>query len=404
MSAAGVCIICGEDSGDYGMKLLVIDCFNNYDIRIKPILDFFEYHNYECTYVTSDFDHREKKRYQCLDEKTIQIKVPKYSKNISFKRIISHIIFSYRAYKKMLDLKPDCIYTIVPPNSITWFAKRYKMKYKNTKLIFDIYDLWPETMPIKKLKKSLPFYLWGAIRNKNIKYADLVITECNLFKDILKNYLKETKAETLYLAKREINVVSKPKLSEYEIHLAYLGSINNIIDIPKIKEIIETIKKVKSVTLHIVGDGESRQELIDAAQAGGATVEYHGKIYDSQEKQDIFDKCHFGLNIMKDNVCVGLTMKSIDYFQHGLPIINNIPADTAEIVEKYGVGVNILEDDDIKLKINSLTLEENTILKSRVINLFKEKFSIDAFFENMGNILQNHLSMMAEEDANEFNN
>lgn len=385
------------------MKLLVIDCFNNYDTRIKPILDFFEYHNYECIYVTSDFDHREKKRYNCLDKKTIQIKVPKYSKNISFKRLISHIVFSYRTYRKMLNLKPDCIYTIVPPNSITWFAKRYKKKYKNTKLIFDIYDLWPETMPIKKLKKSLPFYLWGAIRNKNLKYADLVITECNLFKDILKEYLKDVKAETVYLTKREIDVVSKPQLSYDEIHLAYLGSINNIIDILKIKEIIENINKVKPVTLHIIGDGESKQELIYAAKAGGATVEYHGKIYDQQEKQDIFDKCHFGLNIMKDSVCVGLTMKSIDYFQHGLPIINNIPADTAEIVEKYGVGVNILQEDDINLKSKSITFEVARISKYRTTELFKEKFSINAYFKNMENILQNHLLMIAGEDTNEFN-
>ena len=82
------------------------------------------------------------------------------------------------------------------------------------------------------------------------------------------------------------------------------------------------------VTLHIIGDGESKQELIDAAKAGGATVEYHGKIHDPQDKQDIFDKCHFGLNIMK-SVCVGLTMKSIDGFLS--PIINNIPV-TAGIV------------------------------------------------------------------------
>lgn len=45
---------------------------------------------------------------------------------------------------------------------------------------------------------------------------------------------------------------------------------------------------------------------------------------------------------MKDNVCVGLTMKSIDYFQHGLPIINNIQEDTTEIVKQYKVGLMLL--------------------------------------------------------------
>jgi glycosyltransferase involved in cell wall biosynthesis len=164
--------------------------------------------------------------------------------------------------------------------------------------------------------------------------------------------------------------------------LAYLGSINNIIDIPKIKEIIETISKIKPVTLHIIGDGESKQELIDEAKAGGATVEYHGKIYDPQKKQDVFDKCHFGLNIMKSSVCVGLTMKSIDYFQHGLPIINNIPADTAEIVEEYGVGVNIGDgvNDILAVFVSS---DAGIERRKSSLSVFNELFSRDSFTKRM---------------------
>ena len=36
---------------------------------------------------------------------------------------------------------------------------------------------------------------------------------------------------------------------------------------------------------------------------------------------------------MKQEVFVGLTMKSIDYFEAGLPIINNIHGDTWNIVK-----------------------------------------------------------------------
>ena len=53
------------------------------------------------------------------------------------------------------------------------------------------------------------------------------------------------------------------------------------------------------------------------------------------------DTCHYGLNIMKDTVCVGLSMKSIDYWECGLPIVNNLKGDTREIVEKEMCGVNI---------------------------------------------------------------
>ena len=48
---------------------------------------------------------------------------------------------------------------------------------------------------------------------------------------------------------------------------------------------------------------------------------------------------------MKKSVCVGLTMKSIDYFEFGLPIINNIKGDTWNAVEEYGIGINYRRRD-----------------------------------------------------------
>lgn len=37
---------------------------------------------------------------------------------------------------------------------------------------------------------------------------------------------------------------------------------------------------------------------------------------------------------MKTSVCVGLTMKSLDYYAGGLPIINTIAGDTYEYAKK----------------------------------------------------------------------
>lgn len=367
------------------MKAVIVNCFDTYEDRVDLVHEFFKEQGYDVTVIQSDFRHFEKVHREELKEDFIFVKSKPYYKNLSFGRISSHYKYASDAFKIIEEIKPNLLYTFIPPNSLAKFAASYKKKNNDVKLILDLIDLWPETMPIGKAKKYQPFTYWGAMRDKSLKYADLVITECNLYQDVIGNALKGIKTETVYLANREIDVVSNPQLSEDEIHLAYLGSINNIIDILKIKEIIESIIITKPVTLHIVGDGERKQELIDAAKAGGATVEYHGEIYDAQVKQDIFDKCHFGLNIMKDSVCVGLTMKSIDYFQHGLPIINNIPADTAEIVEKYGVGINI-EDGLTNLTVQLFKVGNNdAIITMRVKSLyiFREKFSVSSYNYNM---------------------
>ncbi len=368
------------------MKAVIVNCFDTYEDRVDLVHEFFKEQGYEVTVIQSDFRHFKKMYREETKEDFIFVKSKSYYKNLSVSRLSSHYKYANDAFKLVEELKPDLLYTFVPPNSLAKFAASYKQRHKELKLILDLIDLWPETMPIGKAKKFPPFTFWGAMRDKSLKYADIVLTECDLYQSVLGDVLTDVKTETVYLAKREIDVVSNPQLSENEIHLAYLGSINNIIDIPKIKEIIESIMKVKPVILHIIGDGESKQGLIDAAKASGAVVKYHGKIYDPQEKQNIFDKCHFGLNIMKSSVCVGLTMKSIDYFQHGLPIINNIPADTAEIVEKYGVGVNILGNISNENHKTIFNLELTQKAKHNASDLFKKKFSTDAFLKKMESI------------------
>mgnify|MGYP000267996610 CR=1 FL=1 len=369
------------------MKVVITNCFDTFEDRVDLVHEFFKEQGDEVTVIQSDFRHIKKVYREESKDDFIFVRSKSYYRNLSVVRLYSHYMFSSSAYKLVEDLKPDLLYTFVPPNSLAKFAFIYKQKHENVKLIVDLIDLWPETMPIGKVKNFPPFTLWSAMRDNSLKYADFVITECDLYQTVLRDVLKDVKVETVYLAKREISVVTNPQLSEDEIHLAYLGSINNIIDIPKIKDIIKAIKEIKPVVLHIIGDGEKKQELINAAKSCGASVKYYGKIYSPQEKQDIFDKCHFGLNIMKKSVCVGLTMKSVDYFQHGLPIINNIPADTANIVEKYGVGINL--DNVYELRDYFSTPIDYKGMKNKAKELFKSMFSIPIYKEKLVKIINN---------------
>lgn len=72
------------------------------------------------------------------------------------------------------------------------------------------------------------------------------------------------------------------------------------------------------MTVHIIGEGERREELVQAIRDAGAQAEFHGAIYDEAEKHRILTRCRFGLNLMRDSVCIGLTMKSVDYWKHDL--------------------------------------------------------------------------------------
>lgn len=371
-------------------NLIIVNCFDTYEERVDLLHIFFKEQGYNVTVIQSNFRHIKKVGRKTEKRDFIFVKTMPYYKNLSIKRLVSHYKYAKATFDIVERLQPNLLYILAPPNYLLELAVKYKLKSKNVKLIFDLIDLWPETMPINKFKEVSIFKLWSSMRNKNLKYADFVVTECDLYRDVLSNHLENIPTKTLYLAKRDSNVNSVPKLHKEEIHLVYLGSINNIIDIPKIKEIIQAIEKFKRVIFHIVGDGEKKNELISELREIDIIIKDHGKVYSSVEKQKIFNLCHFGLNIMKDSVCVGLTMKSIDYFQHSLPIINNIPSDTAKIVEKYNIGFNLNENNilDIAIMIQTQSNEENIEMRKRTRKVFLKLFSVSAFNANLHKILK----------------
>lgn len=366
------------------MNVVIVNCFDTYEQRVILLQKYFHNRNWNVSIVTSNYRHIQKSFRKDTIENFIFIPVIPYSKNMSISRLVSHMLFSVDAFKKVENLNPDLLWVLSPPNSVIKYASQYKQKKPRITLIIDIIDIWPETMPISKVKRLFPFSLWRSLRDKYINLADIVITECNLFKDLLYNICDISKIYTLYLAKGEQTLESSPNPPADRYALCYLGSINNIIDIPCICNIIKSMpKKEKVPELHIIGDGEKRNILINEAIKAGAKVIYYGKIYDPKEKQIIMDKCHLGLNIMKPSVFVGLTMKSMDYFQAGIPIVNNIQGDTWDMVQQYNLGINYNNQNISDMDLNKILVNRESIKK-----FFRDKLSVDTFYQTLTSILE----------------
>ena len=92
----------------------------------------------------------------------------------------------------------------------------------------------------------------------------------------------------------------------------------------------------------------------------------------------------FCINIMKESVCVGLTMKSMDYFEYGIPLLNNIKGDTWKIIEKYGVGYNLKNPEDITWK----ELKDKVNIRQKVRKVGEKLFTIESFYKTMDQIMR----------------
>lgn len=368
------------------MKAVIVNCFDTYGDRVELLRKTLVEKGFSVEVFTSDYKHIEKIYINELREGYRYFHAQPYTKNLSMERLKSHQMLSREVFsyldKNGNDI--DLLWVLLPPNTFAKDAAEIKRKHKNIKLIFDLIDLWPETMPIPVVKNLWPITVWGKIRDDNLNTADYIVTECDLYQKVLNLKQYGVPFATLYLAKEKSTQEIRSPQDDGRLSLCYLGSINNIIDIDAICSIIRQAEKKYPVDLHIIGDGEKREELISRTKLSSARVFYHGKIYDEKGKQDIFNQCHYGLNIMKKSVCVGLTMKSLDYLSGGLPIINNIKGDTWDSVEKYSIGINYPEE--IILKDNEKIRRRVSIYFDTFLSRFAFEKSVSQIIEGLGNL------------------
>lgn len=356
-------------------KAVIISCFGWYTERLIYIEEVLKQKGFSVTIYNSDFLHFKKERV-VKSNNCNYVHVPSYKKNLSLARLYSHAVFSYRIFLILKEYKPDFVYALVPPNSVVKACSKYKKLNRNIFLVYDIIDMWPESYTGVKLLQY-PFKKWRDLRDKNLAFADHVFTECDLYKSFISTKIKLI--STLYLCREEVLPYTPKEWDGHNLDVAYLGSINNIIDIPLISQLLFSLSKQLKVTFHIVGGGESKELLVNLVKTNGVQVVDHGVIFDKPQMREIISRCHFAVNMMKKNVCVGLTIKSMDYFQIGVPLFNTIKADTTDIVEKYHCGFNVNNVQETADQIMSLDSESYRKMRENVHKVFLEMFTVDVF-------------------------
>lgn len=353
------------------MKALIATCFESNEERASFVYDACIKKGLDAVLLTSDFSHMRKTKRESIPEHFNALHARPYHKNLSVKRMHSHYRFAKDLFVRIEEEDPDLIWLMAPANSLIKEAETYKKKHPEKKLIIDIIDMWPESLPMDISKDVFPLNLWRNIRRKHIGCADLLVSECDLYQNILSKEYKG-RIKTIRWARKGKSIETPCKADDDPFVLVYIGSINNIIDTERIAKLISSINK--PVVLHVIGEGENTSSFIK--QLGEVCeVIYHGPIRDEEKKKAIFELCHSGINIYKEGLYIGLTVKCIDYFQHGLPIINNIKGDTSDLVERYQAGINVDENNSI---------DEEKLIQMRKNNqniyaLFDENLSYAVF-------------------------
>lgn len=330
------------------MKEKVIIISNFYkeidNSRGYTIYKFFKEAGYETKVICSDFSHSKKIKEEYKKKiDLLIIKTKKYKRNISLKRIYSHVRFSIDVVKKLKKEQCDLVYVILPPNILGYLVTKY-CKKKGIKVITDIIDLWPEALPIPNLlerilDKSMNI-IWKKFREKSLERSNYILTESNYFYKKLR-LEKYNNSKIIYLKKIGVEKITK-KLSEKDliIRIGYLGNIGAIYDFEGLIKIANELSKFRKVVIEIIGVGEKEKFLKEELKRNNIKFKFHGIIYNEERKKEILSNCDFGFNGYKNNTEVALSYKSIDYFSYGIPILNSAKGDTWDMILEKKVGIN----------------------------------------------------------------
>lgn len=338
-------------------KIIIISLFfyeTSDNIRISTVYNLLKERGADVELITTDFNHRTKKKHDIsLHPKDITfLKVPGYKKNLSMGRIYSHLVFALRlsSYLRKLPYTPSKIYCIVPTVSSGWVCSRF-CRRNDIPFVADVIDLWPESFIVlsrwTKFMRFLTFPM-RLMARKVYSSADFLYAGSADYAKYAGKFNKKTKAVPVYLGTDMARFHEWVSYSTMEIHkpgnqtwICFGGMLGNSYDIDIILEGFKKFmeKGMKNVKLIFIGDGQERNRILRFKEQTKLDIEITGFLKYADYLKYLTSS-DIAINSFKEGTRVAYSYKFNDYISAGLPVVNNVQGEMAEMVVKYKIGRN----------------------------------------------------------------
>jgi glycosyltransferase involved in cell wall biosynthesis len=332
---------------------------------------------YDVTFITSDFSHQFKKNYLIQDMKekldteiykTVIFAVAPYFTNLSIKRMKTHISFAYQLYNFLdVNIKDgDTVITSSIPPELTLAVYLLKRR-RNITTILDVRDIWPDAFPLKNNFAGILFSFYcNTIYKLTLRSFDKISYVANSFNDWISKYTSNNIKVFIplgYDADRWKNIEYKPVTNK--IKLVYIGNISYQFDI---RLIVDFVNKNEKYEFHIIGDGETLNELKDLSKTDRNI--FYGRCAPEKVVELVKSK-DIAILPISENSTAYMPNKLFDYLGAGIPILSLGENDSSIFVKENNIGWTCSFNlEDIKNTLYSISIEDmlqkhNNILKIR---------------------------------------
>lgn len=391
------------------MKIIIISLFGfNASGREANLIDY-TFKDYDVLGISSDFYHAKKEYidYSKISNSICEIKhihVPSYKKNLSIGRIISHIYFAIRLKKLLssLNYSPELIYCAMPTSTAAYVAGKF-CKKNNIPFVVDVIDLWPDSLiPIVRFKKLIEVIVWPWkwTTRKVYRMADYISGESKKYTEIAHNVNPKVPFSYTYLGvdrekvKRLLDsskiFLDKP---DGEIWIGYGGSLGQSYDFEVILHGLRKLTEEKiPYKMWFIGDGEKAAYIKENVINHNLNVEITGRL-PYKDLLKYLSYCDIAINSFNQDTLVVHSYKFNDYIATGCFVLNNLPGETADMIDKYKVGYNFNTKtfNHILIKTISNWNEIKHSLSSNIRELVTNELETKTIYYRLGKEIKTHL-------------
>ena len=142
---------------------------------------------------------------------------------------------------------------------------------------------------------------------------------------------------------------------------------------------------IKEVYSTYFGGLETQRSFIQSVLSVGVNVIDHKDLDSQSTRQEVYDQCHYGLNLMDFE---GINSESLEYMCGQIPIINSIEGDLSQFCKLWDIVKNI-DAQNYKIVASNICAESLDVQLNRrlhIRNLYKTYFTKDKFFETLDEI------------------
>lgn len=328
---------------------------------------------------------------------------PDHSKS-KIKRIINYLSFAITA--TLVGLKfavdADILWVYHPPLTISIPAIIIS-KIRKIPYVYEIQDLWPETLNVLKIVKNKNILkLLDIIANYIYNNACKISVISNGFKNVLiKKGIKEKKIEVIpnwtneeiYIPQKPLDLIREKYKFSKIYNVVYAGNIGSAQGLNNVIEAAILLKQHIDILITIIGEGIEKEKLnkrISLEKLNNIRILDR---LDNKEIVKIFAIADVLLIHLINNELFKITIpgKTTAYLACGKPIICCVGGEVNKIIEDAECGIAIDPENPKMLSqaiinMKNLCKKEKLIMGEKAYAYYKKYFSKNVLIQKYINI------------------